>query len=107
MRLKKSRASAEEDLIAVLNEGYRLLNEYDEEYAKRKRLDEKEHGYKLNDWGNKTIETLESIFPTELEAHLFLNPPSKGIRYVETTIDRTYQNLRHRLKELLESLTKI
>jgi len=106
MRLKKSRASAEEDLITVLNDGYRLLNEYEEEYSNKKKLDKKEHGEKLNAWGNKTIETLESIFPTELEAHLFLNPPSQ-MRYIETTIDETYQNLRHRLKELLESLTKI
>ena len=106
MRLRKSLVSSEEELVACLNGGYQLLNEIHEEYSNDKKIDEAKNKNKLNEWGEKVIKCLESIFPTELEAHQFLNPPS-SLRFIETTIDRPYQELSHRLTDLIGSLDKI
>jgi len=106
MRLKKSRVSLEEELVSVLNDGYSLLSDIDTEFSEKKKIDRDVYSGKLNEWGNKVIECLESTFPTELERHQFLNPPSK-LRHIETTIDRAYQDLRHRLEELIGTLVKI
>jgi len=106
MRLKKSRISAEEELVAVLNDAYQLLNEINSTYSETKKIDREEFSKKLNQWDDKVIECLESTFPTELETHQFLNPPSK-LRHIETTIDKAYQDLSYRLEELIGTLVKI
>lgn len=106
MRLKKSLVSSEEQLVGSLNDGYQLLNEIYAEYSEKKKINEDEYKAKLNEWGAKVIECLESIFPTELEAHQFLNPPS-SLRFIETTIDEAYQTFSHRLKDLIGALAKI
>ena len=106
MRLKKSLVSSEEQLVTCLNEGYQLLDEIYAEFAEKKKINEEKNKKKLNAWGEKVIGSLESIFPTELEAHQFLHP-SSSLRFIETTIDRAYQELSHRLKDLIGALDKI
>jgi hypothetical protein len=70
------------------------------------KISEAEVTQKLNTWGEKVVRTLESIFPTELEASQFLHAPS-SLRFIETTIDQPYQVLSHRLKDTLGALDKI
>ncbi len=106
MRLKKSRVSSEEELVTVLNEGYHLLAEIIGEYSKKKRIDGDEYQGKLNTWGDNVIASLESIFPTELEAHQFVNPEDT-FTMIETIIDEAYQRIRYRLTDLLRGLEKI
>ena len=103
MRLKKSRASSEEEIVAVLNDGYHLLSEMDEEFSAKKKIDRATFTKKLNDWGDKVISSLESIFPTELEARQFVYPEDT-FRMIETTIDEAYQELRYRIVDLLRGL---
>jgi hypothetical protein len=81
MRLKKSRPSAEEDLLRLVNDGYALLQEIDADYAKKvaaQAFDEdaelKAIGEKVEPWATKVVAALGEIFPTEREAHLFSRP---------------------------------
>lgn len=81
MRLRKSRSSAEEDLLRLVNEGYAHLQGIDEDYAKKvaeHTFDEdaelKAAGEKVEVWATKVVTALSEIFPTEREAHLFSRP---------------------------------
>jgi hypothetical protein len=106
MRLKKSLVSSEEQLVASLNDGYKLLDEIYAEYSANKKIDSDRCKEKINEWGTKVLVCLDSTFPTELEIHQFRNPPS-SLRMIETTIDEAYQILSHRLNDLIGALTKI
>src|SRR3990170_1915458 len=82
MRLKKSKNAAEEDIIRMLNDGYRILNWLKSDYAQKKQngtfnatTDHQRYNDVVNDWGQQVVSRLMLIFPTELEANQFLHPP--------------------------------
>jgi hypothetical protein len=81
MRLRTHIATANEELITLVNEGYDVLSVVQTEYQQRKKQGIYDDGKDvdtlmepINVWAKKVIEALERIFPTQLEAHLFLDP---------------------------------
>lgn len=80
MRLKKSRASAEEELTALVNQGWRDLNEVRGDYEACKEegtfnadLDNARYRETLQRWSNQVEKVLRDIFPTEREVYTFAN----------------------------------
>jgi len=71
MRLKVSRASADEQLIALLNEGYHLRRQLMANYEQQRAIAMPDSYERADQWANRTMETLRSIFPTPLEANYF------------------------------------
>jgi len=77
MRLKVSKNSALERLLAILNSGYQLTDDIFSDYSTKKEkndFDEKVDPDKyydlVNNWLNDAVSTLEDIFPTRLEINL-------------------------------------
>jgi hypothetical protein len=110
MRLRKSKNTAEEELIVLLNRGYQVLNSLRADYNSKRQegsfnpaIDHQRYEHAVNEWGGEVINTLNSIFPTELEANQFLHPPHVcgGIR-AETPDDYKAGSLRARLDDLLK-----
>ena len=83
MRLNISKAAANEEIIALLNEGYKLLSRMRSDYREKKTgntfdsaKDNGLYAAEMNKWGQKVFDGLNSIFPTELEGNRFLEAPS-------------------------------
>ncbi|TFH48536.1 MAG: hypothetical protein E4G89_06120 [Methanothrix sp.] len=81
MRLRIHVATANEELVALVNEGYDALSAMQADYQHRKEngtyddtKDVDEIMSPANAWGDKVVESLGRIFPTQLETNLFLNP---------------------------------
>ena len=115
MRLKKSRNTSDEQLIAVLNSGYHLLNWLKTDYDRKRTQgtydpaqDHQKYTDRVNQWGQTVIETLNSIFPTELEANQFLRPPQQfGAVAADSTEEYKAKSLRTRLDDLVRGLDDI
>lgn len=115
MRLRKSRNTAEEDLIILLNKGYQALNWLKVDYNQKRQsgafnstVDHKRYEDIVNEWGREVTNTLNSIFPTELEVNQFLHPPHAfGAIASETQDDYKAGSLRIRLDDLLKGLDEI
>src|SRR5262245_49452317 len=80
LRLRIHSATANEELVALVNEGYDALAAANAEYRRRKGLgqyddskDVPEIVSPIQAWTEKVAESLQRIFPTELEANLFLD----------------------------------
>ena len=81
MRLRMHIATANEHLIALVNEGYDALSAMETNYRRRKEEgtyddanDVDELMTPVNRWANKVVESLAQIFPTPLETNVFLDP---------------------------------
>lgn len=81
MRLRIHLAAANEELVALVNEGYDALSTIQAEYGKRKQegvfndsKDVDEIVAPINQWADKVVQALGRIFPTQLETHVFLDP---------------------------------
>lgn len=81
MRLRTHFAAANEELIMLVNEGYDAISTMVADYQRRKEIgtyDDKKDVEELvapvNSWADKVVESLERIFPTQLEISLFLDP---------------------------------
>jgi hypothetical protein len=81
MRLKVSAVSANERLLTLVTQGYelhaRLWAEFSEKKAQRTFQDEVDHprhAGEINTWGQRVGDALGSIFPTDQECHVFMNP---------------------------------
>lgn len=79
MRLRVSRPQCDELILSQLNTGYALARSILEDYEKKRAAgsfdpasDMPEYRKQLNVWLNITHESLVSIFPTPLEANLFV-----------------------------------
>jgi hypothetical protein len=115
MRLKKSRNSAEEEIISLQNEGYKILNwlklDYNEKIQAKtfnSAVDHQRYKDSVNEWGWRVNNILSSIFPTELEANQFLHPQSTfGAVAAATDDDYKATSLRLRLDDLLRGLDDI
>jgi len=115
MRLKKSKAGAEEELVSLINEGYKLLDWILSDYQTKTKNDkisrwieiDKLYKGKVNLWIDKVKTTLESIFPTSMETYSFNPasfPPLESIS-AERKLQYSYQYLR--LEECLKTLKEI
>jgi len=114
MRLKKSRVAAEEELIPLINEGYRSLTWIETHYHEAQKQgtfdsdrDNQLYEHTVNEWGNKVVQALNSIFPTELEANSFLNPPPPPFGTITSGTDRRWHSLVRRLPGFIHALERI
>lgn len=114
MRLKKSKVSAEEELVPFINEGYRILtwvkthyHEAHEQGTFDSDRDNKLYEDAVNEWGDKVVQALNLIFPTELEANSFLNPPSPPLTTIISGTDHRWHSLTRRLPEFIRALERI
>src|SRR5690242_1741475 len=111
MRLRVSPAAANEELIALVNKGYGLLDEMTDDYTKRKSAgvfdDQKVddvYGAGINIWANDVVAALQRVFPTQLEAHAFANPE---MPFGAVSGDYNCQSLRRRFTYFVKGLARI
>lgn len=116
MQLKKSRHTAEEEIIGLINEGYALRQsiQQDHDAKKAKGLyvpydDNSVYFEKLSAWRQKCADALVSIFPTEFEAHSFAHTPATAnnlaVHFVG--IDQGFGKVRSWIEQCIEALTNI
>jgi len=81
MRLKIHMATANEELVVLVNEGYDAISSMKTAYLNKKEQgtyddskDVDEIVAPVNNWASKVVLALERIFPTKLETNLFLDP---------------------------------
>jgi hypothetical protein len=117
MRLKVSRATADEHLIVRLNEGYALRQRLWADYTQLCQsesfdvdADNQRYLRLVNDWANSVVGELSAIFPTPLEANRFRDRQSwSAVDYqgINQTFGRLYYstlpNLIERLQNILDS----
>src|SRR5437667_11965032 len=113
MRLKKSKAAANEDIVALLNEGYKLLHWMRSDYHEKKTgnifdsaKDNDLYAAEMNKWGQKVFDDLNSLFPTALEGNRFLEAPSP-FGTVSGDVDYQWSNKTKRMQDLLRELDRI
>ena len=115
MRLKKSKNAAQEQLIALVNEGYKIHAWLRSDYVEKRRQgtfdpnsDHQKYKDIVNEWGARVVDALNTIFPTELEANTFLNPPHKlGAISADNQDDYKAKSLKVRMIDLLHGLDSI
>lgn len=115
MRLKKSRTTAEEELISVINEGYRILNVIHQDYRQKTenktftpQMDNHWYEIGIRDWRSQAVNVLNSTFPTGLEANSFVHTPPRPLTGLfNGSVDEKYFNLTQRLDELISALKQI
>jgi len=80
MRLKKSQPTANEELLRLVNEGYRLLHELQSEFGNKlaaRSFDEQAASDAaaplLESWMATVNQALNDIFPTEREWFIFVD----------------------------------
>jgi len=111
MRLRIHTATANEELLALVNEGYDALSAVQADYQRRKQQgtyddakDVDELVAPVNAWADKVVESLGRIFPTQLETHLFLDPE---IPFGAASGDYNYQSTLKRCRYFVRGLNKI
>jgi len=111
MRLQVSSTTANEELITLVNRGYDQLNSMHKDYTERKgggQFDDGKaneiYGPNIDRWATEVVTALERIFPTELEAHTFLNP---DMPFGAVSGDYHYQSLRRRFTFYIKGLDRI
>jgi hypothetical protein len=114
VRLKKSRNTAEEEIVRLLNQGYQLLNTLKADYTQKRKagtydaaVDHHRHTNAVKEWGRDVISALNSIFPSELESNHFLHPSTTfGAIAADSQDDYKAGSLRARLDALLRGSTR-
>ncbi len=111
MRLRIHIATANEELVALVNEGYDSLSAVEADYKRRKEKgtyddsrDVNELVAPVNTWANKVVESLGRIFPTQLEANLFLDPE---VPFGAVSGDYKYQSTLRRCRYFVLGLNRI
>ena len=111
MRLRIHMATANEELVALVNEGYDAVSEMQARYRHKKEdgtyNDEKDIeklATPVNSWADKVVQSLHRIFPTQLEANLFLDP---DIPFGTVSGDYKYQSALSRCRHFIRGLNKI
>src|SRR5262245_26652419 len=108
MRLKIPMASANENMVALINHGYSVLASIKQAYSAKKQAgtysqgeDNSRYSDQINEWVGEVVAMLERIFPTELECNLFLNPE---IPFGAVSGDHKYQSLIRRFSYFIRGL---
>lgn len=111
MRLRIHTATANEELVALVNEGYDALSAMQADYRSRKEKGTYDDSKDVDglvalvdSWANKVIESLGRIFPTQLETHLFMDPE---IPFGAVSGDYHYQSALKRCCYFVRGLNKI
>jgi hypothetical protein len=111
MRLNIVLNSANELLIALINRGYTVLRQISADYASSKGAntyqelqDNKRYEGYINAWATDVVAELQRIFPTELEANIFLNPE---IPFGAVSGDYLYQSMMSNFRHHLRGLERI
>ncbi len=111
MRLKVHAASANEELVALINEGYDAINSAIADYRTRKEQGTFDDSKDVNSivapvdaWLKKVVESLGRIFPTQLEMHVFLDPE---IPFGAVSGDYHYQSTLLKCRHSVRGLNKI
>ena len=111
MRLRIHIATANEELVALVNEGYNAISAMQIAYQEKKEngtyndsKDVEELAAPVNAWADKVAESLGRIFPTQLETHLFLDPE---IPFGAVSGDYQYQSTLMRFRHFVRGLNKI
>jgi hypothetical protein len=103
---------ANEELVALINEGYDAISAVQADYRSRKEngtyndsKDVDDLVTPVNAWADKVVESLGRIFPTQLETHLFLDPE---IPFGAVSGDSyQYQSALRRCRYFVRGLNKI
>ncbi|MGB2808188.1 MAG: hypothetical protein WBC22_10630 [Sedimentisphaerales bacterium] len=102
---------ANEELVALVNEGYDAISAMQAAYQERKASeayndskDVDELIAPVNAWADKVVESLGRIFPTQLEKNLFLDPE---IPFGAVSGDYKYQSALNRCRHFVRGLNKI
>lgn len=111
MRLRMHIATANEELVALVNEGYAAISAVQADYQSRKEKGTYDDSKDVDDlvapvnaWANKVVESLGRIFPTQLETHLFLDPE---IPFGAVSGDYKYQSTLLRCRHFVRGLNTI
>lgn len=111
MRLRIHIAMANEEFVALVNEGYDAISAMQAAYQERKASgayndskDVDELIAPVSTWVDKVVESLGRIFPTQLETHLFLDPE---IPFGAVSGDYKYQSALNRCRHFVRGLNKI
>lgn len=112
MRLRIHIATANEELVALINEGYDAISAMQAAYRDRKEMGTYNDDSKnldelvapVNAWVDKVVESLGRIFPTQLETRLFLDPE---IPFGAVSGDYKYQSTLLRCRHFVRGLNKI
>lgn len=111
MRLRIHMATANEELVALVNEGYDAISVMQTAYQEKKgngtyndSRDVEELTAPVNAWADKVVEALGRIFPTQLETHLFLDPE---IPLGAVSGDYKYQSTLKRCRHFVRGLNSI
>lgn len=111
MRLRIHIATANEELIALVNEGYDALSGMQANYQSKKEQgtyndanDVDELLFPVNNWADKVVESLGRIFPTQLETHMFLDPETP---FGTVSGDYKYQSALRKCRYFVRGLNKI
>jgi hypothetical protein len=118
MRLRIHFTTANEELIALVNEGFDAISAMQSDYQLRKEegnYDDAKNVEELvapaENWSNKVEESLGRIFPTQLETNLFINPDMLFGTVRSETIyaagDFRYTSALRRCRRLVSGLNKI
>jgi hypothetical protein len=111
MRLKVSATSANEQLVALVNDGYVILQWLREDHAARRQAnafddtkDNAPYESRAEEWAGTVVDALRSIFPTDLEVNTFLNPE---IPLGAVSGDYNWASLVRRLQYFIRGLDQI
>lgn len=111
MRLKTHAATANEELVMLVNEGYDAVSNMGTNYQRKKdagtyddKKDIDELVAPVEAWADRVVESLGRIFPTQLETHLFSDPE---IPFGAVSGDYNYASTIRRCRYLIRGLNKI
>jgi len=113
MRLRTSRAAAEEQIAAFQNDGYGLLGGMKRDYSLKRaagrfdpQRDIPSFQAMVSSWIGEVADGLKRIFPTALEANSFRNAPCRNITYTSGE-NVAFGSLRNRMQDLIGALHEI
>jgi hypothetical protein len=111
MRLRIHAVTANDEIVALVNEGYAALGAIQGDYKLRKDQgkydDSKDVGdvaAPINAWAAKVVGALGRIFPTQLETNLFLDPE---IPFGAVSGDYNYQSALQRCRYYVRGLNRL
>jgi hypothetical protein len=111
MRLRVHLAAANDELVALVNEGYEALSQVQADYTRRKetgtfndQTDVTNLLLPMEAWANRVTEALARIFPTPLESNLFADPE---IPFGAVSGDYNYQSAMLRCRHFVRGLNQI
>src|SRR5579859_4064444 len=106
MQLKKSKSTAENELMRLINEGHKILYVIHDEY-KRKIGDAHLWGISIRDWRNKVHANLIAIFPDTLEADTFdFTPKLFSLELFKGNLGIAFENAENIITKSIQTLSQ-